>query len=89
MHHRRGVEPKKEHTVFRARGEGNLDDILGVIVRAGLLGAVTDTERVVLGVAQAVLVTSLAAQLGGLVVHVVNAHLLDTSAKAQIEQHCN
>lgn len=85
MHHRRGVEPKKEHTVFRARGEGNLDDILGVIVRAGLLGAVTDTERVVLGVAQAALVTSLAAQLGGLVVHVANAHLLDKSAKAQIE----
>ena len=47
-----------------------------VIVRAGLSGAVAHTVRIVRRVAQAAKVARLAAQLGSLVLHVVDAHVL-------------
>ena len=63
-------------TVTGAGGEGNLDNGVRVIVRAGLSGAVAHTVRVVRRVAQAAKVARLAAQLGSLVLHVVDAHVL-------------
>lgn len=45
----------------RALSDGHSENLLGVIARAGLLGAVTDTELVVVGLAQASQVTGLAA----------------------------
>lgn len=63
-----------EHTVRRAGGESDLDNLGRVVIRAGLSSAVTDTERVVLSVAETVLVTRLAAQVLSLLVHVVDTH---------------
>lgn len=65
---------KDRHTVRRAGGESDLDNLGRVVLRAGLSSAVTDTERVVFSVAETVLVTRLAAQVLGLLVHVVDTH---------------
>ena len=60
----------------RALGQSHLQDLLGVVVGTGLGSAVTDTVGVVLALAQAVHVTGLAAQFGGLGVHVGDTHRL-------------
>lgn len=61
----------------RALGDGHSEDLLGIIAGASLLGAVTDTELVVIGLAQAGHVAGLAAKVRGLVVHVGNTHSLE------------
>lgn len=67
----------KSHRVrTRALGQGHLHDLRGIIIWAGLGGAVTDSKPVVLLVAQAGHVVGLAAKLGSLGVHVGDAHLL-------------
>jgi len=58
----------------RALGNSHGEDLLGVIAGASLLGAVADTELVVIGLAKAGHITGLAAKLGGLVVHVGDTH---------------
>lgn len=63
-------------TVIGAGGEGNLDNGMRVIVRAGLSGAVAHTVSVVWRITQAAEVTRLAAQLRRLVLHVADAHVL-------------
>lgn len=59
-----------------ALGQGHLQDLLGVVIGASLLGAVVDTVLVVGVLAQTSHVVGFAAQLGGLVVHVGDTHLL-------------
>lgn len=60
----------------RAGCQGYLNNGGRVVIRAGLGGAVTDTVLIVLVLAQAGHVTGLAVQLGGLGVHIADAHLL-------------
>jgi hypothetical protein len=58
----------------RALGDGHSENLLGIIAGASLLGAVADTELVVVGLAKAGHIARLAAELGGLVVHVGDTH---------------
>lgn len=58
----------------RALGHSHTQHLLGIVIRAGLGGAVTDTVRVVLATAQAAHVTGGAAELRGLGVHVGDTH---------------
>lgn len=61
----------------RALGNSLGEDLLSIIAGAGLLGAITDTELVVVGLAQTSQVTGLAVEIGGLVLHVGQAHGLE------------
>lgn len=69
----------------RAVRQGHLQDMLGVVIRAGLLGAVVNTVLVVHGVAQAGHVVGLASKLGSLGIHVGDAHLLSSHLGQQID----
>lgn len=69
----------------RARLQGHLQDLLGIVARAGLLGAVANTVLVVHGVAQAGHVVGLAAKLGSLGVHAGDAHMLSSHLGQQID----
>ena len=76
------ADQRKIHT--RALLQGLLDNSGRVVIGAGLLGAVADAVRVVVALAQAGHVTGVALQLGGLVVHVVDAHLLHREPMLEI-----
>ena len=56
--------------------QGDVDDGRAVLIGAGLGRAVADTEAVVLLLAETLVVVLGAAQFGGLVIHVGDAHLL-------------
>lgn len=60
----------------RARGKGTGEDSDGIVVRAGLGSAITDTISVVGLGAETFIVAGRAAQLASLGFHVAEAHLL-------------
>lgn len=71
-----GYQPRVLTESSRATLEGTGDSLSGILARTGLVGAVTDSVLVVGLRAKTSVVARVATQLGGLVVHVVGAHLL-------------
>lgn len=60
----------------RATRQSHGEDSRGIVIGTSLLGAVTNTVGIVLGLAQAVHVTGGASKLGSLRVHTRDTHLL-------------